>query len=148
MGQVRTLVACSLSIAALLASSGCLDQAAEDVSANYSSLATMHGTSSQLAPPMTISWPASVPSLGMGSLVLATADGFGSATALWETHHSVRDVLANYDAHLLQRGFQRDPAPVVAGYLVRDYTDARHSVRAVASRVGGITSVTVTVAPL
>ena len=116
-----------------------------DVIARPASLVDMHGLANRSAPVLTMNWPAVVPTYDDGTFVIATAQPDGSATALWETTGSVRDVLDRYDRSLTTRGFAREGEELVADHLVRDYRGLRHRVTVIGTRSGERTSLAVTV---
>ena len=105
----------------------------------------MHGQLAMMSPTLTLQWPNSVPPFTSGEFVLATAQGAGTATALWQTTASAWSALQRYHARLLAHGFESAAVREIGEYYVRDYRDARSEVRVIAHRHGGLTELTVTV---
>jgi len=128
----------------MLGTLGCRDSSTL-TGIEYSNLRAMHGQPAASSPPLTVQWPSSVPAFDSGDLILATADGYGVATALWETTHSAGTALQRYHARLLARGFQSDAMRVFGDQYVRDYRQATRTVRVIAHRRADITELTVTV---
>ena len=128
----------------MLGTWGCRDTSTLS-GADYPDLRAMHGHLSSSSHPLTVQWPSSVPAFASGTLILATADGSGVATALWETTHSAGIALRGYHAQLLARGFTGVPARAVGDQYVRDYHQDTRTVRVIAHRRAGLTELTVTV---
>jgi len=111
----------------------------------YTTLTGMHAAPLREPSAFTAQWPPSVPIFDAGTLILATAQGPGSTTALWETTRSLDSTIGRYDAVLSARGFINDGGEVIRGQQIRDYLGPGYRVRVVASRTGRTTGLTVTI---
>lgn len=92
-------------------------------------------------------WPADVPMYPSGTLVLATTQSDGTATALWETTAPVDSAANDYDAVLLANGFSMDQDAMIAGAIVRTYSGTLHTVNVTVAETDGSTNVNVAVVP-